>query len=151
MESLSLALLLGHVGATLYMTGLIWFVQRVHYPLLAGVGPLGFHEYEQAHVARTTTVVGPPMLVEAGSAAALVVYPPAAVPPTLAWIGLLLLGIVWLSTWLQQVPCHRELEHGFEARAHARLVSTNWIRTAAWSLRGLLVLWMVYFVAARPT
>lgn len=28
-------LLVAHVVATLFMTGLIWFVQVVHYPLLA--------------------------------------------------------------------------------------------------------------------
>jgi hypothetical protein len=31
-------LLLVHGFATLYMTGLIWFVQLVHYPLFAQVG-----------------------------------------------------------------------------------------------------------------
>ena len=29
---------------------------------------------------------------------------------------------------------------GFDKHAHALLVRTNWIRTAGWSLRGLLVL-----------
>ncbi len=35
-------LLLGHVGATLFMVGLIWFVQVVHYPLFGHVGGEGF-------------------------------------------------------------------------------------------------------------
>lgn len=30
------------LGSTLYMTGLIWFVQAVHYPLLGEVGPGSF-------------------------------------------------------------------------------------------------------------
>ena len=63
--ALALGMLLCHAGATFYMVGLIWFVQRVHYPLLAGVGPQQFPGYERAHVDRTFSVVGPPMLLEA--------------------------------------------------------------------------------------
>ena len=54
-------LLLIHAGATLYMTGLIWFVQVVHYPLMARVGEDGFAEYEKHHQRLTTWVVAPPM------------------------------------------------------------------------------------------
>ena len=144
MEALALPLLLAHVAATLYMTGLIWFVQRVHYPLFAGVGPLEFRAYEQAHVARTTPVVGPPMLIEAGTALVLAVATPSGVDPRAAWAGLALLGGIWLSTWLQQVPRHRDLERGFEERAHQRLVASNWIRTSGWTLRAALALGMVY-------
>jgi hypothetical protein len=31
------------------------------------------------------------------------------------------------------------LEQGFEAGAHGRLVATNWVRTGAWTARGVLV------------
>lgn len=34
-----------------------------------------------------------------------------------------------------------EQAHGFDADAHARLVSSNWIRTVAWSARALLLAW----------
>ncbi|MDP9439422.1 MAG: hypothetical protein M3P49_11875, partial [Actinomycetota bacterium] len=67
--------LLVHVGATLFMVGLIWFVQIVHYPLFASVGRGGFAEYSRAHSRLTGLVVGPPMLIEAGTAVALVVRP----------------------------------------------------------------------------
>jgi hypothetical protein len=36
------------------------------------------------------------------------------------------------------------LQKGFHETVHRRLVRTNWVRTVAWSLRGLLVLWMAY-------
>ncbi len=42
---------LAHITATLYMTGLIWFVQIVHYPLFARVGNAEFSAYEQRHTA----------------------------------------------------------------------------------------------------
>ena len=62
---------LAHVAATLFMVGLIWFVQIVHYPLFGSVGRGGFAGYSQAHSRLTGFVVGPPMLVEAGTAVAL--------------------------------------------------------------------------------
>ena len=43
------------------------------------------------------------------------------------------------------------LAQGFDARAHRRLVNTNWIRTVAWSLRALLASWMLLRVAAAGT
>jgi hypothetical protein len=74
------------------------------------------------------------MVLELAFASLLALAPPAG-SSSLAWQGLALLAVVWLSTFLLQVPCHRRLERGFDAAAASRLVATNWIRTIAWSLR----------------
>jgi hypothetical protein len=58
--------LLAHLAATLFMIGVIWFVQVVHYPLFSRVGPEKFSLYSEAHSRLTTYVVGPPMLVGKG-------------------------------------------------------------------------------------
>lgn len=142
-----MTLLLIHAAATLYMTGLIWFVQLVHYPLMAKVGSEGYRDYQLAHERLTTRAVGPPMLVELLCAVLLAVAPPPGVAPTLAYTGLTLVAALWLSTAFLQVPRHRELESGFNETAHRRLVQTNWIRTAVWSLRGLVALWMIHAIA----
>ncbi len=136
-------LLLIHAAATLFMAGLIWFVQVVHYPLMAKVGEDGFLAYESHHQRLTTRVVGPAMLVELISAAWLIIDPLKYYPVWLAYVGISLLAVIWLSTALLQVPRHRELERGFSSNAHRRLVYSNWLRTVAWSLRAVLVLWMV--------
>lgn len=139
-----MTLLLLHAGATLAMTGLIWFVQIVHYPLLARVGAERFAEYEQAHTQRTSAVVGSIMLVEAAAAAAL-----AATGDHLALLGAGLLALIWISTFLVQVPLHARLERGFHPRAWRRLVLTNWIRTALWSVRALVALLLVARAGAQ--
>ncbi len=143
-----LALLSAHLAATFYMVGLAWFVQRVHYPLFAGVGAERFAAYQREHVSRTSPVVGPPMLVEAASALALVALPRAFAPPALVWLGIALLIAVWSSTALLQIPRHRDLASGFSASAHRRLVATNWIRTSAWTLRGAVALGLVFSATA---
>lgn len=132
--------LLVHAGATLIMLGVIWVIQVVHYPLFAGVGTEGFADYEGAHTRRITWVVMPTMLVELGTAAILAVGPLEPLDRTLAWVGLGLVALVWASTALLQVPLHGRLSRGFDPKAHAQLVATNWIRTAAWSARGVLAL-----------
>jgi hypothetical protein len=43
-----------HAFATLFMCGLAWFVQVVHYPLMARVGEPQWSEYERAHGTRRT-------------------------------------------------------------------------------------------------
>lgn len=138
-----------HAAATWALTGLIWFVQIVHYPLFDRVGTTGFAQYELAHVSRTTAIVAPLMLAELGGAAWLVLDRPPALPLLAVWLGAALLAIIWVSTFALQVPQHDVLGGGFDARAHARLVGTNWIRTAAWTGRSLLAAWMLVRVA-RP-
>jgi len=139
-------LLLAQTASTLYLVGLVWMVQRVHYPLFAQVGPSRFAAYERAHVDRITPVVAPAMLIEAGSALALVWFPVAGVPTLLAWLGLVLVLLIWGATFALQVPRHANLRSGFDATAHRRLVGSNWIRTVLWSLRGVVVLAMVLAV-----
>ncbi len=136
-----MTILLVHAAATLFMTGLIWFVQVVHYPMFANVGADAFAAYAQRHSSLTTWVVGPVMLIELGAAIALVVN--ASVPRWMSWTGAGLLAAVWLSTLLLQAPRHEELARGFDPSAHATLVATNWIRTIGWSLRALLSMGMV--------
>ncbi len=127
-------LLLVHAATTLLMVGIIWFVQVVHYPLFSLVGQAAFSEYERHHTRRTGWVVAVPMLVELGTAMAVVWY----VGGVLAWSGLSLLAVTWVSTGLWLVPAHRRLEGGFDAVTHRRLLRTNWVRTVAWSARGIV-------------
>ena len=132
-------LVLAHAAATLVMVGVIWIVQVVHYPLFARVGG-DFAAYADGHSRRISWVVGPPMLIEASTGLAIAIRPPGGVSSTLAWTGLALIGVLWLSTALLQVPEHQRLGRGFDAPAHRRLVLGNWVRTVAWSARGVLVL-----------
>ncbi len=112
--------LLIHFAATWFMTGLIWFVQVVHYPQFANVGPDAFARYHGLHTTLTTRVVGPPMLVELVTAVALLAYRPPGVSLRVVVVGLALLAIVWASTALLQVPMHNKLARGWTPRSPGR-------------------------------
>lgn len=143
-----------HAAATVFLAGLIWFVQIVHYPLLRAVGHDHFAQYEQLHVQRTTWVVLPSMLIEALTVALLAAMPllPWEVEPpgrVLALVGAGLLVIIWMSTFLIQAPCHHRLQTGgFDQRVWTRLVQTNWLRTVAWTARAWIAL---HLLASAPT
>lgn len=129
-----------HVFLSFYMTGVIWFVQIVHYPLMGKVGPERFKEYEKSHTWLTTWVVAPQMVVELGTGVWLWLldfYNPG------HWINVALLGVIWLSTFLLQSPTHMKLIHEFKPAWHQKLVKTNWIRTVAWTVRSLILIWLL--------
>ena len=136
--------LLAHLASTLYMTGLIWFVQIVHYPLHGHVGEESFQNYQNLHVNWTGYVVGPPMLIEMVTTVYFIINPIAGIPYRAFIIGAALLLLVWGSTALLQVPFHNSLVHHFQADAHSKLVSSNWIRTLGWTARSGVVLYMIY-------
>lgn len=143
-EGLFKGILLLHFAATWFLVGLIWMVQVVHYPLFARVGSAEFVGYETAHASLISLLVGPLMLLELLIAIALVSLWPSSLPGWLGWLLLALLGAVWLTTLLVSVPLHARLAAGFDAEAHALLVGSNWIRTLAWTARGLLLGWVLY-------
>lgn len=150
-------ILVVHAASTWFMLGLIWFVQLVHYPLMAAVGPEHFAEYERSHQQRITPIVALAMATEAVTAglialAALgvasplmlaealptVAGDPGPITPPLAVAGFALVVANFLSTFFLQVPLHARLQSGFDHDAWRRLVRTNWIRTIAWSARGVI-------------
>ena len=131
------ALLLANAAATGVMVGVIWFVQRVHYPLFDRFDRADFRATEAAHQARTFGVVFPPMLIELVTALGLLAVRPPGVPAWQAWVGAGLVGVWGFSTGLVQIPLHGRLERGgYDGRTHRLLVTTNWLRTAAWTARG---------------
>ena len=143
-------LLIAQLAVSCFLTGLIWLVQVVHYPLMAKVGAERFAEYERLHAAWITPVVGPAMLAEAAIAALLLVHRPATLPAWAAWTGAALVALLWAVTFFVSVPCHGVLAQGFDAAAHERLVATNWWRTAAWTARAALSAWMLWVAVAPP-
>jgi hypothetical protein len=138
-------LLVLQAAATWYMVGVIWMVQLIHYPLMGRVGASEFVGYERAHTQWMSLVVGPGMLVEVVTAAYwLLAVQGRKDEAVFAWIGAGLIAVIWGSTFFVQVPLHEKLSQGFDAAALALLVGTNWIRTFAWTARGVLMAWMVW-------
>ena len=142
-------LLLLHIASTWAMVGLIWTVQRVQYPGFALVGIREFAAYHRHHSQRISKVVGPFMAIELVTGIALLGTHPEHVPASLLQVGLALIALNWAWTGLVSVPLHSRMSS--RARElQVKLVTTNWVRTAAWSARGVWSL-VVLRVAMGPS
>ena len=124
-----------HLVATVFMAGLIVFVQVVHYPLMAKVGETAWVGYEQAHTVRTGWVVMPAMIAELATAIWIFAEAAGDQAQGVALSGLILLAFIWTSTAVFQAPAHGRLVLGFDNEVHRWLVRSNWIRTFAWLAR----------------
>ena len=139
-----LALLLVHLAATLFMCGLIWTIQVVHYPIFDRIAADGFAEFSKVHAGRISAVLAVPWGLEVLTTLALVVSPPPGVAGWLPWSGLILTAGIIAITAEVSAPLHSRLSNGFDAGLHRALVGTNWFRTALWSTRGILAVLAVW-------
>lgn len=137
------AVLLASAASTLFMVGLAWFVQVVHYPLFPLVGETGFPAFHDLHSRRTSFVVIVPMTIELVSSVALAIEPPDGVG-LLAIAGAVLATSIWALTGVVLAPMHGRIgSEGPTARNLARLVRLSWPRTVLWTLHGAVVVAML--------
>ena len=129
------AALYANTIATAVMVGVIWFVQIVHYPLLAQFGETQSVAVAQQHQQRTGYVVGLPMLIEGLSTLWLLARTPDGVAVLLPWVNAVLLAVALGSTLFLSVPLHAKMAVSHTDETGRRLVLTNWPRTIAWTAR----------------
>jgi len=124
--------------AAAMMTGVIWTVQLVHYPLLASVGVDEAAAVAVRHQRMMSWVVGPPMLAEGAATVWLLISPPEGLQWWLPWASAVMLATVLGCTVLLSVPLHAQMATSPLADTGRRLVVTNWPRTAGWTARLVL-------------
>ncbi|MEM6343783.1 MAG: hypothetical protein AAF927_07875 [Bacteroidota bacterium] len=133
-----------HLLITGMMCGIIWIIQILHYPLFAHVGETAFAQYEVLHRNWISPLVGPLMVAELATGFILLSWRPEGISPYFLWIGMALIGIIWLNTFFQAVPLHNKLLDGLSPEAVKSLVRVNWIRTVAWTVRLGILGWIAY-------
>ena len=128
-----------HAAVTWFLAGLIWVIQLVHYPMLQFLDRAGFQRGHAFHTTAISFLVGPAMLLELAIAVWIAWRRGPSQWPSSA--GLALVALIWGVTFLVMVPLHERLQNGgFEQDTHAALCRWNWVRTAAWTARGLIAL-----------
>ncbi len=130
--------LLAQTGASWFMTGLIWTMQILNYPLLALIAPDDVPGYEQEHNRRFGRLVGPGVLVTIVSGVIFLFSRPAGVSISILIASLVLAVLIVAATIRDGVRAHTRLARSFDPATQQRLVRTNWIRVFAWTALGLL-------------
>ncbi|MCB1082180.1 MAG: hypothetical protein KDK63_03435 [Chlamydiia bacterium] len=138
------------LAVTWILVGIMWFSQVVHYPLYKKIKE-GFVEYERSHIKRSALLLAPLMVIEAITAFFLISESPSGVLTTLAGINLIFLILIWLSTFLFQVSFHQKLSIRFSPKILRNLITSNWVRTILWTLKGLLMICIVYHLFQLTT
>ncbi len=60
-------------------------------------------------------------------------------------INFMIIILIWFSTFFMQVPLHQKLSKGKNDILIDKLVFTNWFRTVLWTLRSILMLFLLAF------
>ena len=128
-----------HFSLTLYMTGIIWLVQVIHYPLFKLVGENTFKDYHKTHIKKTSSVIAIPMVLELLTGLYLFIQNNGYRNNFAFLITTSLLVLTWAITFLISVPKHNILSNGQNELALSVLIKTNWIRTIAWTIRSLIL------------
>jgi hypothetical protein len=133
--------LLVTLAFSLYMTGMIWSMQVLEYPLFALVGPKEFPSYHRRHNSALPFLVIVPSLVAFVSALALIFTRPARLP---LWATIVIAGldlIVIIVTALREAPLHAKLDRdGTSPVVIRQLVQGNWARTVVWTGNALILI-----------
>lgn len=127
-------------AATLFMAGLIWLIQLVHYPSFHFVDQSNFKEFHLFHSTRISFVIIPVMILEI-------------VTSGILWwnysafdinsIGFYLVILIWIATAGFSVPNHNKLGNGKNTETINSLVNTNWVRTILWSIKAVLTIYLL--------
>jgi hypothetical protein len=109
------AFLLVETAATIFMSGVLWTMQLLNYPLLALVGRAAFTSYETAHNRRFGLVVFPGVLAALAGTIGLLASPPRQIPWWAPGCELALVVVIIVSTVMLQGRQHAALARGFDA------------------------------------
>ena len=124
--------------------GLIWTIQLVHYPSMRYTPKDKFPEYHNFHSTRISILAMPLMLAELVTSIMLWYQNLNNAIQTVFLINLIIVVLIWLSTFLIQVPLHNALSKEKNTEKLSKLILSNWIRTLLWSTRSFL---MILFLA----
>ena len=146
--SIASAVLIAQVVGSVGMFGVIWTIQLVHYPLMRSIPDDAFVAYEQQHTRMISFLVGPLMAIEGVCVLAVFFFRPLGVPIWSTVLGGILEAIAIGVTAFISAPTHGQLESGKNDALLNRLIATNWFRTAAWTGRAAIAIYMLVAFSA---
>ncbi len=126
-----------NVISAFFLTGVIWTIQIVHYPSFHYIDKLSFVNFHHFHERRISIIVMPLMILELISSVALYFND---MSNHTFLLNLIVVGLIWCSTFFIQVPIHNILSQKKDNMMIEKLVRTNWIRTFLWTLKMLLII-----------
>ncbi len=121
---------------------LIWIVQRIIYPSFLHYSTNNLMVWHRKYTLRIGFIVMPLMVGQLGLSIVQVLS-----THSIYSIGsLIVVLMVWLSTFLQFVPIHRNISKGMVSEGMlSSLVTKNWFRTLLWTV--LFLFSLIHFLS----
>lgn len=111
--------------SSVYMCGVIWVIQLIHYPSFTSIVPDQFLQFHTQHTMAMGLIAGPVMVIELMVAMWLLTMKTDVFSVT----HLVLVIALWALTFLVSVPLHNKLAQGYDLQIITSLIKTNWPRT----------------------
>ena len=118
-----------HLLLSACMTGVVWAMHTVHFPLMRRVPPERFAAFMEEHLSRATRWIAPLMVLELATAIAWKVLDTRG-----GSLNLILLGCAWILTLVFIRPLYQQLSEGHKPELVERLIKLNLYRTELWIL-----------------
>jgi len=128
-----------HFIITAMLVGIIWVIQIIHYPSFKYIDKKKSNQFHRFHTRAITPIVAPLMIIEL----ILTIHYAVQLGNIPNYINLILVGNIWLSTFLIQIPLHKKLTHNYDDDLLNQLIRTNWIRTNCWTIKLLAMFFII--------
>ena len=110
---------------------LIWMIQRIVYPSFLHYSVENLIIWHKEYTSRFSVIVIPLMFGQLGIS----IYQAILLTNLYTVVSLVIVILLWVSTFLQFVPIHSGISKGLISKKKLNsLVSKNWLRTFLWSL-----------------
>ncbi len=120
---------------------LIWIIQLIIYPSFIYYPNENLVPWHRKYAFRFSFIVIPLMLGQLGIS----IYQVIAFANLYTVLSLVIILLIWISTFLQFVPIHSKISKGSTSEEMLNsLVTKNWLRTSLWSL--LFVMNCSYYI-----
>lgn len=122
---------------------LIWIIQLIVYPSFRFYKTENLVTWHKKYTSLIGSIVAPLMLFQLGIALQQIIY----ATNLINLINIIIIAILWLSTFLQFIPLHNKISKGQVSREILNsIVNKNWLRTSLWTtlfVLNLIVFWKV--------
>jgi len=138
--------LIGNLCFSVFMTGIILFVQFVQYPLLNHISSFDFSCYYKKYIYRISWIIYPVMIFEicfASWLSFIPIQPKLQIPLLVTYI---LLALASLNTFLIQTPLNQKLQVAFDKNVLSKILFYNWIRFFSCAMRTIILCWIILFL-----
>ena len=120
---------------------LIWIIQLIVYPSFLYYRNENLVAWHREYTSRFSFIVIPLMFGQLGIS----IYQVSTYANVYTALGLVIILLIWISTFLQFVPIHSNISKGIASEKMLNsLVTKNWLRTSLWSL--LFVINCSYYI-----